>query len=645
MSDSAKIPLERGLRSKFISLEVEELTMDQVSCQVEAPNDVKTFLKEENIPEFHRENEDTLVSVFTHRVDKDYISDLSSAVRDLVPGARTLVATTAGEILKGDTVTNQTVMTVTSFESTSVVPVPVSCEPGEENRAGERLRRELDSISPSAVFLFSTPMRINVNRLIRSMTEEPYNYDIVGGGAGNYAMNGSLLGCGDSIVDSGVVAVGLVGDEIELKKETFVGWNSMSKKMTVTEVDGQSVVSINDEPAVNIYRNYLDIGDGEEFFSNALGFPMLSEREDDMLARVPHDVGDNGELKFITDFDEGEEFQIGFVEPRTIQTRLMEIVDEFKSFEAESIFLFTCGCRRFALLDDVELETSVFSEIAPVSGFYTVGEYCSNGKSLVQRNLTFTAVALREGAEVHSDNGGAEDSFDAPLNFENGESQSNDDLFFGSHTEVIDRLLYFIDTLNEELQEKNRALEKRAEQLKEKNEELYEISRTDSLTDLYNRKELDNVLRQEMKRYRRTGTPFGVILMDMDHFKQLNDTFGHQVGDGVLKEFAGLLRSRVRETDTAGRWGGEEFLLVAPDTDLEGVRELTETARKLVDNHDFPVERDVTISVGSTVSAPGDTIEDMVARADQALYEAKDNGRNLVEVNPPSKKSHEFVDE
>lgn len=166
------------------------------------------------------------------------------------------------------------------------------------------------------------------------------------------------------------------------------------------------------------------------------------------------------------------------------------------------------------------------------------------------------------------------------------------------------------------------------------NRKLERISVTDRLTGLFNRMKLDEVLESEILRAPRTVQTFSVIMIDVDFFKQVNDTHGHPIGDRVLIEVAQLLRAGTRAIDVVGRWGGEEFLIICPHTDEAGACQLAENLRKSVQNHRFQVVESKTASFGVASVEPGDTSKDVVARADAALYAAKTGGRNRVETGP-----------
>lgn len=162
--------------------------------------------------------------------------------------------------------------------------------------------------------------------------------------------------------------------------------------------------------------------------------------------------------------------------------------------------------------------------------------------------------------------------------------------------------------------------------------EIERLSVTDALTGLNNRRRLDELFSQEYDRFNRYERPFAMILLDVDHFKQVNDTFGHKVGDKVLIEMGLILAANVRNNDLVGRWGGEEFLLICPETSLNGAIKMAEKVRQLIETTDFSEVNKITASFGVTVSIEGDSDEDMFIRADKALYAAKHNGRNCVKT-------------
>ncbi len=184
---------------------------------------------------------------------------------------------------------------------------------------------------------------------------------------------------------------------------------------------------------------------------------------------------------------------------------------------------------------------------------------------------------------------------------------------------------------NRKLARLNREIAKAHKSLALKSQELETLSITDRLTGIYNRMKLEEVLANEHIRVQRTGQPFTIILLDVDLFKDVNDTFGHQVGDAVLRELAELLQANIRQTDTVGRWGGEEFMIVCPETDREGGVILAENLRQKTSAGIMAHSKHVTCSFGVAEYSAGEGENLLVARVDKALYKAKNKGRNRVE--------------
>jgi diguanylate cyclase (GGDEF)-like protein/hemerythrin-like metal-binding protein len=154
---------------------------------------------------------------------------------------------------------------------------------------------------------------------------------------------------------------------------------------------------------------------------------------------------------------------------------------------------------------------------------------------------------------------------------------------------------------------------------------------TDALTGVLNRHGFNSLMSRELARARRYTHPLSVVMLDIDHFKSVNDRFGHPAGDKVLVAVAALLETYVRESDRVARWGGEEFVVIAPMTNLAGAAQLAEKLRALLEDSPLGPDGPITASFGIAEVGEGDTAEAFLHRADQALYRAKTSGRNRVE--------------
>jgi len=156
----------------------------------------------------------------------------------------------------------------------------------------------------------------------------------------------------------------------------------------------------------------------------------------------------------------------------------------------------------------------------------------------------------------------------------------------------------------------------------------------DLLTGLFNRRAFDDLMHRELSLRDRHGHTLSMVMIDLDHFKSVNDTYGHHIGDAVLRDLADILRDVCRSSDLPCRWGGEEFACLLPQTDLENALKVAERLRAAVEGHSFPEVGKVTASIGISQAGPEEDEESFCRRADEALYKAKKHGRNRVEAAP-----------
>ncbi|HEX2211432.1 MAG TPA: diguanylate cyclase [Longimicrobium sp.] len=209
---------------------------------------------------------------------------------------------------------------------------------------------------------------------------------------------------------------------------------------------------------------------------------------------------------------------------------------------------------------------------------------------------------------------GADDYISKPYNFRELEARV--------------RAMLRIKALQDELDQKNRELELANRRLKK-------LSITDGLTELFNHRHVHQLLHEEFERSARTGESIAVVMMDLDRFKAVNDTYGHPTGDVILYETAQIIKETAREIDSVGRYGGEEFIAILPDTGEEAGAHFAERVRQAVEEYVFrdgATEVRMTVSCGvAAFPAPGvDTPEALLKAADEALYQAKHSGRNRV---------------
>jgi diguanylate cyclase (GGDEF)-like protein len=158
--------------------------------------------------------------------------------------------------------------------------------------------------------------------------------------------------------------------------------------------------------------------------------------------------------------------------------------------------------------------------------------------------------------------------------------------------------------------------------------QLQHMATTDRLTKVYNRMKFDEELKTQIEWAQSTKNPLGLVMFDLDHFKSVNDNYGHDVGDEVLKRVVDCIKSSIRKSDTLARWGGEEFMIITPLTDIFELKTIAESLRIKLQNLDHDVAGKVTASFGGSVMKPLDTFSSLIKRVDSALYQSKQNGRD-----------------
>ena len=168
--------------------------------------------------------------------------------------------------------------------------------------------------------------------------------------------------------------------------------------------------------------------------------------------------------------------------------------------------------------------------------------------------------------------------------------------------------------------------------VRQSNEKLHSMVIRDGMTGLFNHTFMEQLIGDAINRSNRSNTPLSLLMIDLDFFKQINDSFGHNTGDEVLVHLAKLLTGSKRSTDYLGRWGGDELILLLTDTSLQGAARVAEKLRDLVSSHTFPRRIHLTISLGASEYQARDNLAGFIQRADTALYRAKHLGRNRVEV-------------
>ena len=414
---------------------------------------------------------------------------------------------------------------------------------------------------------------------------------------------------GQRVYEKGIVAVIFAGKSLHYYMDNCFGFKEVGVEMTVTGTEGDNIITtVNHKPAVEVYSKYLGVKPGSQFMRNTCEFPLVFHKGQCVVARVPSGSREDGAIIFTSDVTRGEKFRLAYGTPDNLFKIMEKSVKRLSAFKPEAVFLFECANRVRLLKDRAAGDTEKYFDIAPNASMSVgIAEiFITPDRAGGALNSSLVAVGLTE-------RDGAEDEIRSHIGFledEAGASGGEEFLPF------MDRILNL--------------LERTSEELTSLNTELGQIAYTDRLTKIYNRWELENKLTDVLKMDVANDTRSSLIFMDIDHFKRVNDNYGHDVGDSVLRATVEVIKDNLEPSYVFGRWGGEEFICILPETGLEEAAAFAEKLRSAIERNCFVTVQHITMSFGVTVSKPADDSESFVKRADEALYEAKETGRNKV---------------
>lgn len=436
--------------------------MKQINFKISSIAYLCEILKSKEIVSFCN-FQSQLVQIYSAKNDSKWYTSIGNEIRKIFPLSVIIGASSVGEICDGKMFTDSTVIVFSFFESSSLNIFSYECIPGSEEAIGKALVKDVEKLNSDVkgVLLLSTPVTSDAGKLFNSITAYNLSYPVFGGGAGDYAnKRKTLVFDGMHCYEQGLISVVFSGDSLHIEPFTYLGWQPLSKEMTITEIGEMSVKSLDGKPAFSVYEKYLGIKADDSFFLNSLEFPFLFYRNGQIIARTPFFVNEkDGSIQLVGDVQVGEKIRIGYGNPQMILAESGHIQKQMQDFNPEAIFLYTCICRRFLLQQDANLETLPFNSIAPTAGFYTFGEFCSNGTVNSLLNSTMVAVGIREGAN------GKETERDESVLAKNAKPKF--DPYTNQHSRILSRLLYFINVTTKELEEQNQLLKSLNEQKNE----------------------------------------------------------------------------------------------------------------------------------------------------------------------------------
>nr|WP_321238218.1 diguanylate cyclase [uncultured Tolumonas sp.] len=581
--------------------------MKQKVFQIVDIPELDTLLSNHEIFDDYHASASTLIQIYSVNTNDLILQKLRQKLSILFPITVIVGASSIAQVFNQKITVVNVVLGFTFFNKTKLSVICKSCVENDEYNAGLSISNEISIVDDVvSVMLLTTPLSLDLNEFMIGLNQHSRSIHFFGGGAADYNASGiTYVYYADKVFSKGTVAVIFSSKHLQCSVYKSLGWQSLSKEMMVTESDGAWIKKIDGEPAFNVYSRYINIKNDPSFFQNAIDFPLIFNRNDEDCVRSPVDVNQSGEIKFLGDINVGEKFKIGYGNPESIINSMLYMEKDIRKFNPEALFVFACCCRYYLLQEDAELEIQPLSELAPTVGFYTYGELMSDKGVLQLLNSTMVVAAFKE--------------IDTKTSVKD-KAVNSQNISLQKHAQIISRLVHFICRVSDELAQSNEALDR--------------ISKTDKLTNLNNRMFLDAELNKNIflsaKSLREKEKTFSVLLLDIDFFKTINDTYGHLVGDDVLINLAILLKNSLRPTDVVGRWGGEEFLILIPESNFTIAMKVAEKIRKAVEGYCFSSNLKLTCSIGVSNFQLHDTPRSIISRVDRALYIAKNNGRNRI---------------
>lgn len=567
---------------------------------------------------------EVLFQIYLEILDKPLMQEIGSAIDAVLPEAVYAGCLANGNILNGQFAGEQVMVIATVFEkSTSHVKVlqyPFAL--GSDEQAAELLLQEV-SKNPwvKAVELYVTIPEMSTTAFCRALKGAGSDIQIFGGVACGSDINSPdvfVFSKGNACSDKAIAFVLYGGEEFHVTAMRVTGWKPLGKKFRITRSEADMLYELDGRPAYNIYRDYLNIQNDDNFFYNTLEFPLIYEHNDVSLLRIPVQSNQDGSIAMSGDMENDSVVRIAYGNPSTILETVTRETRKMRDFMPDVLHVFSCAARRTFWNSDEEAvkELRAFKSIAPMSGFFTHGEFLREKGHVNQHNVTLVIAAMREGEP--------EKRSIFPESEERHERDSN-------RIPIVTRLSTFVGAVVAELEAANERQLEANRKLEFLNEKLAHMATYDGLTNLYNRMEIQRCVIKQSKQAKEER--FSLIMLDIDNFKWVNDFYGHQVGDEVIVALANILRYALPQKAKkalSGRWGGEEFMILLPDTCREEAVMTAELIRKYFAEYSFAGIPNQTVSLGVIETDGYEETDALLSRVDAALYDAKSAGKNCV---------------
>ena len=597
--------------------------MKQLTCAIQDSYDALAFLDEIKAGPDYQNAKSVLVNIFTERVQKDYIEYLSALVKARLPKAKVSGLTCMMGLAHGEGYSDRSILTVMFFYQSDVEILEYDFSKATAAEAQSDFLEKINAISDlRGIQVYTTPLKNDVtNDFLYAINSEHDEIPIFGAGAGfsDDAEEQTLYVFGEKIHENGVVITLFKGQRLKIYAESSLGWTPIGKEFTVTDIRSNNIVkSLDGDLAGNIYKKYLGVNSSENFIENTCEFPFMLKRGSKWLARMPISKDEEGFIHFTADIHKGEKLFFSYGAKKQILRQSFNLAEYMSRKNLEGLMLHVCKNRRIYLKGNESLELHAFSDFyRETAGCFAFSEILYKNKSGGLQNSALVAIGFREFKDGEKiDDEDCYIDFYGDRNFV--ENDSNDDFSVYKKSSPLpfeERIVNFLHATSRDLYLTNKKLE--------------EAAITDGLTRLFNRKKINERIEYELKKKEKEGR-INLIMFDIDNFKKINDTYGHDMGDEVLVRLSQKAKSLIREEDSIGRWGGEEFMILLPESSKAEAVEIAEKIRKEINALQWEKMNPISISLGVAEAVEKDDLTSLYKRVDERLYYAKTHGKNQV---------------
>lgn len=547
-----------------------------------------------------------LIHIFSGMPDEAELVETAKAIRaccgtDLIVGTMS-----AGEIKDGRLMAEGVLVSAMLFEESEARVMRIDDIKGNEARIGIQVRETLDAIPDCrAAELLFPGTESDTQQMFAEISLCRGDIAIFGGYPGGHTLNlpDHFIFDYTGAMYNSLLLITYAGKNLHVDLDKSIGWQALGMPFKVTKAEGKHLIELDGRPAAEVYEKFIQIDRKKHNNAeDAFEFPLLArDSGEDRLRSTVH-IEEDGSVWLHGFVTEGMDIHLTYGDPSKIVETVNQRLEALRRFKPQAVLLYSCVVRKTFWEDFVDMEMIPFARLCTTCGFHTWGEVMRNMRTgvLGENNITLLSIGMREG--------------EAPA--EELPELRIDDTVLQGQASVLKRLTRLVYATMDELQKAHNKLRVMAER--------------DALTGLYNRGMTEKLINDALEW---KSQPVSLIMADIDFFKRVNDTYGHDVGDAVLRDVARLFDRAIegREGALTGRWGGEEFFVMLPGTGEEDAMTFAEQLRQSVSDHVFDTANHLTISQGViTVRDCADRIA-VYKQVDDALYRAKAAGRNRVE--------------